>query len=244
MCSEEDPGRCHRSHLIAQTLRELERTDEAVVLLKAMGAERPRRTDALATLGDMHRRDERYAEAEAAYGEAIGRLGQSPARDQWRLFYARGMALERLKRWPEAEGALQRALELQPDQPLVLNYLGYSWVDRGENLDQAKEMLHRAVELRPEDGYITDSLGWAYHRLGEREKAVTYLERAVELEPGDPVVNDHLGDAYWRAGRMREARFQWQRALSFKPEPDVASQIQVKLERGLPEAAETPPSRG
>ena len=97
-------------------------------------------------------------------------------------------------------------------------------------------MLHKAVELKPDDGYIVDSLGWAYYRLGEFDKAATYLERAVEIEPGDAVINDHLGDAYWRVGRVREARFQWQRALSFKPEPDVASQIQAKLDRGLPEA--------
>lgn len=223
--------------LRAQTLRELDRTDEAVRLLRTMAAERPARLDALVTLGDLHRRDERYPEAAAAYGEAVARLGGRPGGEQWRLFYAQGMALERTKRWPEAQAALERALELQPEQPLVLNYLGYSWVDRGENLDRGKEMLHRAVDLRPEDGFIVDSLGWAYHRVGEFEKAVTYLERAVELEPADPVINDHLGDAYWRVGRVREARFQWQRALSFKPEPEVAGQIQGKLERGLPAEA-------
>lgn len=223
--------------LRAGALRELGRTDEAIGLLRQMAAERPQRIDALVALGDLLRRDERYAEAEAAYGEALQRQGRATP-ESWRLYYARGMALERLKRWDEAEAALKRALELQPEQPLVLNYLGYSWVDQGRNLDEAKAMLHKAVELRPDDGYIVDSLGWAYYRMGEFEKATTYLERAVEIEPGDPVINDHLGDAYWRVGRVREARFQWQRALSFKPEPDVASQIQAKLERGLPEAGE------
>jgi tetratricopeptide (TPR) repeat protein len=229
--------------LRAQALRELGRTEEAVRLLRAMADERPRRADALVALGDLHRRDERFAEAEAAYAEAIRRL-PAVGREAWRLLYARGMALERLKRWDEAEAALKRALELEPDQPLVLNYLGYSWVDQGRNLDEAKAMLHKAVELRPEDGFIVDSLGWAYFRLGEFEKAATYLERAVELEPGDPVINDHLGDAYWRVGRVREARFQWQRALSLKPEPDVASQIETKLARGLPEQAGAGPTRG
>jgi tetratricopeptide (TPR) repeat protein len=219
--------------LRAGALRELDRTGEAIALLRGMAAERPQRTDALVALGDLLRRDERFADAEKAYGEALQRLGTAGG-ESWRLLYARGMSLERLQRWDEAEVALQRALELQPDQPLVLNYLGYSWVDRGKNLDQAKGMLHKAVELKPDDGYIVDSLGWAYYRLGEFDKAATYLERAVEIEPGDPVINDHLGDAYWRVGRVREARFQWQRALSFKPEPDVASQIQAKLERGLP----------
>lgn len=209
------------------------RGDEAAALLQRMADERPDRTDALRELGDLHRRAERYAEAETAYAAAIARL-KAVEPDDWRLFYAQGIALERLKRWPEAEASLTRALELAPDQPLVLNYLGYSWVDQGENLDRAKGMLHRAVELRPQDGFIVDSLGWAYYRLGEYEQAVTQLERAVELEPGDPVINDHLGDAYWRVGRHREARFQWQRALSLKPEADTVAEIEGKLERGLP----------
>ena len=152
----------------------------------------------------------------------------------------RGIAHERTRRWPQAEADLLKALELEPDQPFVLNYLGYSWVDQGLNLDRAKEMLHRAVDLRPEDGYIVDSLGWAYYRLGENDKAVTYLERAVELQPGDPVLNDHLGDVYWRVGRTREARFQWQRALTFEPESDQVPLIQKKLANGLADAQPAP----
>jgi Flp pilus assembly protein TadD len=202
-------------------------------LLRAMADSRPTDTTALRQLGDLHRRAERYDEAERAYGEAIARLAE-PASDDWRLFYARGVALERLKRWPEAETNLLRALELSPDQPLVLNYLGYSWVDQGQHLDRAKAMLHRAVELRSDDGFIVDSLGWAYYRLGDFEQATVYLERAVELEPGDPVINDHLGDAYWRVGREREARFQWQRALTLEPEADVVADIESKLREGLP----------
>ena len=124
-----------------------------------------------------------------------------PEPEHWRLFYARGITYERTKRWPQAEADLLHALELEPDQPFVLNYLGYSWVDKGLNLDRPRPCCNRAVELRPDDGFIVDSLGWAYFRLGEYDKAVTYLERAVELEPGDPVINDHLGDAYWRVGR-------------------------------------------
>ncbi len=232
--------------LRAQALRDEDKTDEAAAVLKAMVAERPHRTDAAIALGDLYRHAERYADAEAAYGEAIARLGK-PTPDDWRLFYARGMALERTNRWPDAEASLLKALQLQPDQPLVLNYLGYSWVDRGENLDKAEGMLKRAVELKPEDGYIVDSLGWAYYRLGRYDKAVTYLERAAEIEPGDATINDHLGDAYWRAGRQREARFQWRQALAFKPEPDQKSQIEAKLEKGLPQAAvpgQPAPTRG
>ena len=197
-----------------------------------MAQREPTRPDSLIALGDLLRGEDRFAEAEAAYTRALQRV---PAIDRrhWRLLYARGIAYERTKRWPQAEADLLKALELEPEQPFVLNYLGYSWVDQGLNLDRAKAMLHRAVELRPEDGFIVDSLGWAYFRLGEHDKAVTYLERAVELEPGDPVINDHLGDGYWRVGRMREARFQWQRALTFEPEPELATVIQDKLVNGL-----------
>ncbi|MFO1068433.1 MAG: tetratricopeptide repeat protein [Geminicoccaceae bacterium] len=208
-------------------------TDAAVERLRAMAAEQPTRTDALRQLGDLYRRNERFADAARAYGEAIERLAVVEPED-WRLFYSNGIALERLDRWSEAEASLLRALELAPDQPLVLNYLGYSWVDQGVNLERGQEMLVRAVELRPQDGFIVDSLGWAYFKLGEFDKAVEALERAVELEPGDPVINDHLGDAYWRVGREREARFQWQRALVLKPEEDEIAAIESKLQRGLP----------
>jgi tetratricopeptide (TPR) repeat protein len=216
----------------AQALQDQERLDEAVALLERMSQKQPKQIDALVAMGDLLRGEDRFAEAEAAYTRAIERV---PVVDQryWRLFYARGIAYERTKRWPQAEADLLKALELEPDQPFVLNYLGYSWVDQGLHLDRAKAMLHRAVDLRQEDGFIVDSLGWAYFRLGEHEKAVTYLERAVELEPGDPVINDHLGDAYWRVGRVREARFQWQRALTFGPEPDAVTAIQAKLANGL-----------
>jgi Flp pilus assembly protein TadD len=220
----------------AAALADAGRDRDAVATLDEMVRDRPSRTDALRELGDLHRRAERFAEAEAAYGAAIARLAH-PAPEDWRLFYADGISLERLKRWPEAEARLTRALELSPDQPLVLNYLGYSWVDQGLNLDRGKAMLHRAVELRPQDGFIVDSLGWAYFRTGDYAAAVTQLERAVELEPGDPVINDHLGDAYWRVNRQREARFQWERALTLKPAADAIAEIEDKLRRGLPAVA-------
>ena len=127
---------------------------------------------------------------------------------------------------------MQEALRLSPDQPDVLNYLGYSWIDRGERLDEGLAMIQRAVELRPFSGAIIDRLGWAYFRMGDYPRALDLLERAVELEPSDPTLNDHLGDVYWRMGRRIEARFQWERALSFEPEePDT---IRAKLEAGLP----------
>jgi tetratricopeptide (TPR) repeat protein len=216
----------------ALELDALDRTDAAVAQLKIMAAERPSRAEALVELGDIQRSHKRFAEAASAYDGAIART-PNPQSGDWRLFYSRGVALERSGEWPRAESDLKRALALQPDQPLVLNYLGYSWIDKGQNLHDALGMIQRAVELRPEDGYIVDSLGWAYFRLGDFAQATRYLERAIELLPEDPTINDHLGDAYWRTDRRAEARFQWSRALQFQPEADEVKGIQAKLDHGL-----------
>jgi Flp pilus assembly protein TadD len=197
-----------------------------------MAADQPKRPDPLVELGDILRSHSRFDDAVAAYGEAIGRVDKVEPR-HWRLFYSRGVALERAGQWPRAEADLKHALELQPDQPLVLNYLGYSWIDKGENLKDALKMIERAVELRPNDGYIVDSLGWAFYRLGQFPKAATYLERAIELLPEDPTINDHLGDVYWQTGRLAEARYQWRRALQFQPEAGQVKTIEGKLDRGL-----------
>lgn len=226
----------------AQALAALEQEDEALARLDAMADERPERIEALVAKGDILRRLERYAESERAYDRALERVPEIQV-GHWPLLYARGITRERTDRWPEAEADLLLALELEPDQPLVLNYLGYSWVDQGMNLTEAEAMLRRAVELRPDDGYIVDSLGWAFFRLERFDEAVRYLERAVELRPDDPVINDHLGDAYWQVGRYREARFQWERALTFEPEEDEVALIERKLERGLG-ASESDPGRG
>ena len=223
---------------ISANLHALERVDDAAELLQVMTEERPERTDAVISLGDLLRQEERYDEAVEAYDLAISRMEQSDQRD-WRLLYGRGIALERSKDWDRAEADFLQALELVPDQPLVLNYLGYSWVDMGMHLDRAQEMIQRAVALRPRDGYIVDSLGWVLYRLGDYEGAVRNLERAVELRPNDPIINDHLGDAFWLAGRRNEARFQWRRALGFDPEPDIRSKIEAKLD-GREEPDPTP----
>jgi tetratricopeptide (TPR) repeat protein len=214
------------------------RTDEAVTQLRAMAAERPSRPEPLVELGDILRAHKRFAEAATAYDGAIGRT-PNPQSGDWRLYYSRGVALERSGQWQRAEADLKHALDLQPDQPLVLNYLGYSWIDKGQNLKDALGMIQRAVQLRPNDGYIVDSLGWAYFRLGDYSQSTRYLERAIELLPQDPTINDHLGDAYWRSGRVAEARFQWRRALQFQPEADEVKGIQVKLEHGLGALPET-----
>ena len=221
----------------ASGLADLDRQDEAIAALNAMADERPGRIDAASALGDAFRMDERYEEAAAAYDMAIGRLAIVEDR-HWRLFYVRGIAFERLGEWPKAEADFLRALELEPDQPLVLNYLGYTWVEQGRNLDEARTMIEKAIELRPDDGYIVDSLGWVAYRLGDFEEAVYQLELAVELVPGDPIINDHLGDAYWQVGRLNEARFQWRRVLTLEPEDELADQIRRKLADGLSAGAE------
>ena len=223
----------------ARALHDMERQEEAFQLLEQLAAAEPERIEALVQLGDLLRHDERYQESHEAYSRAIERIGE-PKREHWTLFYARGIAFERTKQWPAAEKDFLHALELEPEQPFVLNSLGYSWVDQGMHLDRAKGMLYRAVELRPDDGFIVDSLGWVHYRLGEYDAAVEQLERAVELEPGDPVINDHLGDAYWRVGRHREARYQWRRALTLEPEEDTVADIEEKLRQGLPKLAQEP----
>ncbi|MSP83566.1 MAG: tetratricopeptide repeat protein [Alphaproteobacteria bacterium] len=210
----------------------LDRTDEATRELDTMAAERPDRADALVTLGDLWRGRQRWPEAIGAYDRALERIG-TPEQRHWRLFYARGVALERTQQWPKAEADFLKALELEPEHPFVLNYLGYSWVDQGVNLDEALDMIERAVDQRPNDGFIVDSLGWAYFRLDKFDLAVKHLERAVELEPDDPTINDHLGDALWQVGRHAEAYFQWRRAMALKPEDALAQAIRAKLEHGL-----------
>ena len=144
-----------------------------------------------------------------------------------------------MNQWAKREGDLKKALELYPEQPHVLNYLGYSWIDQGVNLDEGMRLIRRAVDQRPDDGYIVDSLGWAYYRIGKHDEAVKNLERAVELKPMDPTINDHLGDVYWKVGRKLEATFQWSHARDLKPDPEELAKIEAKLKDGMPEDAGT-----
>ncbi|MCX8996327.1 tetratricopeptide repeat protein [Rhizobiaceae bacterium BDR2-2] len=169
------------------------------------------------------------------YDKAVEVIGNNARPQNWSIFFQRGIAYERLKEWDKAEPNFLKSLELNPDQPQVLNYLGYSWVDMNRNLDQGLEMIRKAVELRPDDGYIVDSLGWAYYRLGRFDEAVEELERATSLRAGDATINDHLGDAYWRVGRRLEAGFQWQNALKLNPELADIPKIEEKIKNGLPE---------
>ncbi len=211
---------------IADALHSEEDSAEAITLLEGMIQEREDRADAALALADLLRLEKRFEDAIEIYDLAFAR---DDGRPDWRLHYTRGIALERAKRWDRAEKDFLSALELEPDQPLVLNYLGYSWVEQGVQLERARAMIETAVAKRPDDGYITDSLGWVLYRLGEFEEAVVHLERAVLLEPGDPVINDHLGDAFWVVGRKLEARYQWERALTLAPDPDVEAEIRKKL---------------
>ncbi len=208
-----------------------DRPDEALAIARVAAEGGDLR--AKRTLADIYRNLRRYNDAEPIYSQLI-----EAQPNEWRLFFARGAARERLGRWPEAEADFQHALQLSPEQPDVMNYLGYTWIDRGEHMQEGLAMLQRAVALRPMSGAIIDSLGWAYFRMGDYPQALSYIERAVELEPSDAILNEHLGDVYWRLGRRIEARFQWQRALSF--EANNADAIQAKVENGLPDL---PPSQ-
>jgi len=219
---------------VSSDLDTLDRTDEAKKRLERLIADHPKDVEAMMALGNVLRGRKEFAQCADAYSKAIANL-TSTEKSNWVVFYFRGICYERSKDWPKAEADLKKALQLFPDQPLVLNYLGYSWIDQGVNLDDGMKMIRRAVEQRPDDGYIVDSLGWANFRINNYDEAVKNLERAVELKPDDPTINDHLGDAYWRVGRVLEAHFQWSHAKDLKPEPEDLPKIEQKLKVGLPD---------
>lgn len=210
------------------------RNDQAIAALKKLLAAQPNDGEVWVALGDSYRAADKFAEAIDAYDHAEKVIG-TPSRRDWPMFYARAMSKEKLKKLDESEADIQIALKLSPDQPELLNYLGYSWVDRGRNIPQALTMLEKARTLRPYDGYIVDSVGWAYYQLGRYDEAARTLGAAVLLVPGDPTINDHLGDALWRAGRRIEARHQWNHALTFSDSDTDKAAIERKLKNGLGE---------
>ena len=216
----------------AEALRLSGKVDAAIEVLQQLSESHAEQSAVHMALGDVLRRLSRYDEASEAYDRALS-LYEAPDQAQWSLFYLRGITHERMDRWDLAEADFRKALELNPDQPQVLNYLGYSLVEMKIKLDEALDMIERAVKERPNDGYITDSLGWVLYRLGRFDEAVGHMERAAELTPVDPIVNDHLGDVYWSVGRKREAEFQWNRAMSFDPEEEDGERIRRKLKVGL-----------
>jgi len=206
--------------------------EEAITELQSITRSDPADLTAWTALGDAYRSAEKFKDAADAYDHAVRLLSPEQPKD-WAVFYARAMAEDQSKRWDAAEVDLQHALKLSPDQPQVLNFLGYSWVDKGRNLPEALAMLEKARALSPFDGYIVDSVGWAYYRLGRYQDAAKTLENAVLLVPGDSTINEHLGDAYWRVGRKLDARFQWSHALAFGPEVAQKAELEKKLQSGL-----------
>ena len=216
----------------ALNLNRMEQTPQAVEVLNGLVSEDPLDVITVLSLGGVHAQQDAFDKAIDVYSTAINQIS-NPNRGDWRLFYRRGIAYERTKQWPKAEADFKKALELVPEQPDVLNYLGYSWIDQGINLDEGLAMVRKAVELRPNSGFIIDSLGWAYYRLDRFEEAAEELQKALELMPSDPVINDHLGDAFWQVGRKLEAVFQWKHALANEPTPEDKVKIERKLQVGL-----------
>jgi tetratricopeptide (TPR) repeat protein len=220
---------------LATNLDAADRSEEAIKILKGVTSEDPKDIEAIMALGNIERGRKKFSDCAVTYSQALDVQPAATDKNTWVTYYYRGICEERSKQWSKAEADMRKALELQPEQPHVLNYLGYSWIDQGINLDEGMKMIKRAVDQRPDDGYIVDSLGWAYYRIGNFEDAVKNLERAIDLKPEDPTINDHLGDAYWRIGRTLEAKFQWAHARDLKPEAEELPKIESKIANGLPE---------
>lgn len=221
---------------IAEVYESADLTDNATRMLRELASHPASRLQALIALGDMYRRREDFTQAVAVYDEVLAEVGE-PTEAHWAVVYARGMSLERAQNWDRAEKDLLLALSFQPDNPMILNYIGYTWVDKGVNLQKAMDFIRRAVALRPDDGYILDSYGWAYYRLGDMEQAVHWLEKSVALVPDDSTILDHLADAYWQAGRRTEARFKWLRAKELSKDADFRAAVDSKLKNGIEPAA-------
>lgn len=219
-----------RGQMAWAVLREGE-PERALAIARDALAQRPDR-DLMVQFADLLAQTGHDGEAEAMLSRVIT-IDRARGYSDWRVVFARGAARERLGYWPGAESDLTEALRLSPDNPDIMNHLGFSWIDRGIRLEEGMRLISRAVDLKPNSGLILDSLGWAYFRLGDYDRAVLHLERAAELEPADPVINDHLGDAYWRTGRRLEAYYQWQRALRLGPDDQARETLETKLAIGL-----------
>jgi tetratricopeptide (TPR) repeat protein len=221
---------------LAQNFDSMGNRPEALRQLGNIVAANPTDLDAITVFAELLRVDKQYDKAAEIYTKAID-LQKVTRPSAWVLYYERGIAYERSGKWDQAQPDFLKALDLNPDQPQVLNYLGYTWVDKGENLDQALEMIQKAVKATPNDGFIVDSLGWAFFKLGRMDDAVSTLEQAVQLKPNDPQINDHLGDAYWKVGRRLEAHFQWNVAASLDPDATLKAALVKKQANGLDSSA-------
>src|SRR5690606_19953725 len=212
---------------IAVNKERLDKLDESTALLDKISDKYPNRYETLTVKGDLLRMHGKFAAAVAAYTKALSRLPKLE-KEHWVILFARGVCVERQGKWVMAEKDLEQALQLNPAQSEVVNYLVYSWLTRNERIQEAHDMLETAVAKRPNDAQIVDSMGWAMYLLGHYDQAATYIEKALELIPSDPTVNDHLGDVYWRQGRRTEARFQWERSLYYSPEEELTKTIHKK----------------
>ena len=224
-------ARAYAALKLAGNLDEVGDPVGALLRLEQLQKDHPQVMDIPLSKGDILRRNKRFQEATDAYTQALAIYRGAPA-NSWPLYFSRAVCFERAHNWPKAEADFRKTLELSPDQPDVLNYLGYTWIDMGLNLEEARGMIERAVAQRPNDGAIVDSLGWALFRMGQYDEAVAYLEKAVELKPVDATINEHLGDAYWQVGRQEEARMQWRRAGTMEPDPEQADGLAERNRTG------------
>lgn len=215
------------------TLEDTGRNDEALGILAKLQTNDSYTFEALVRAGDIHQSENQFGMAVDSYNQALNQLGDNVKPEHWGLYFARGVAHEKLNNWQAAERDFIQALDYSPNNPAILNVLGYTWVDNGINLERAMDMIERAVNMRPHDGYIMDSYGWAFYKLGEYEQAAYWLERAIEIHPEDATMNDHLGDAYWQSGRIKEARYQWERANRFSDDATLQTALADKLKNGL-----------
>ncbi|MEM8771951.1 MAG: tetratricopeptide repeat protein [Pseudomonadota bacterium] len=210
-----------------------ERTDEAIAALRTLIRRQPNARDARLSLAGLYASQDRHADTVAVMNSVIETLPPQPQTTAWRYYLTRAASLLEINEWKRAEADLVRAVEIAPEEATALNYLGYSWAERGENLEKAFDLIEKAVAIEPNSGAIIDSLGWAHYQLGNYTEAVGYLEQAASIEPGDPTITDHLGDVYWRLDRPIEARYQWRRVLELEPDEELTNQINEKLEDGL-----------
>ncbi|MGH1402718.1 MAG: tetratricopeptide repeat protein [Alphaproteobacteria bacterium] len=229
--SKDDEQYIKAQHAIADIHIENDEYDKAVSLLEKL-SKKYKNVETLIKIGDLQRHQSNFGIALKHYDQAMKQMGGTVSEEYWHLHYVRGIAYEQSNNWNKAEEELKAALSFRPDNPYVLNYLGYAWADQGVNLQESLAMIQKAVDLRPSDGYITDSLGWVLYRKKDYKQAVSVLERAVELLPYDPTINDHLGDAYWQVGRKLEARFQWEKAKNHSEDNTQIKTIKEKLVSG------------
>ncbi len=223
---------------IAAGLAAQEKDEQAISVLRNASRQDPDALELRLTLANLLASRERFKEAVEVADALIARLPAEVEQDAWRYFVARASFLLELDDWPATERDLQRAVEIAPEEPTALNYLGYSWAERGLNLEEAFELIEKAVSLQPNSGAIIDSLGWAHYQLGDYEQAVGHLEHAAALSPDDSTVTEHLGDVYWRLGREREARYQWNHALELSPSGNQSAILNEKIEIGLSDPAQ------